>query len=87
MLALGLEPAIYLARTFEKVALFHFYIGLFKSVCFGALIGMVSCHIGLRSGRSAAAVGESATRAVVISIVGIIAVDSVFAIISTLTGP
>ena len=86
MLALGLEPVIYLARTFEKVALFHFYIGLLKSVCFGALIGMVSCHIGLRSGRSAAAVGESATRAVVISIVGIIAVDSVFAIISTLTG-
>ena len=86
MLALELEPAIYLGRTFEKVALYHFYIGLFKSVCFGALIGMVSCHIGLRSGRSAAAVGESATRAVVISIVGIIAVDSVFAIISTLTG-
>ncbi|TDT43986.1 phospholipid/cholesterol/gamma-HCH transport system permease protein [Halospina denitrificans] len=86
MLALGLEPAIYLARTFEKVALYHFYIGLLKSVCFGALIGMVSCHIGLRSGRSAAAVGESATRAVVISIVGIIAVDSVFAIVSTLTG-
>lgn len=86
MLALELEPVIYLARTFEKVALFHFYIGLLKSVCFGALIGMVSCHIGLRSGRSAAAVGESATRAVVISIVGIIAVDSVFAIISTLTG-
>ena len=86
MLALELEPVIYLARTFEKVALFHFYIGLLKSVCFGALIGMVSCHIGLRSGRSAAAVGESATRSVVISIVGIIAVDSVFAIISTLTG-
>lgn len=86
MLALELEPIIYLDRIFDKVALFHFYIGLLKSVCFGALIGMVSCHIGLRSGRSAAAVGESATRAVVISIVGIIAVDSVFAIISTLTG-
>ncbi len=86
MFALGLEPTIYLDRTFQGVALYHFYVGLAKSVCFGALIGMVSCHIGLRSGRSAAAVGESATRAVVISIVGIIVVDSIFAIISTYTG-
>ncbi len=86
MFALGLEPTIYLDRTFQGVALHHFYIGLTKSVCFGALIGMVSCHIGLRSGRSAAAVGEAATRAVVISIVGIIVVDSIFAIISTYTG-
>ena len=86
MLALGLDPVIYLDRTFSGVSLHHFYIGLLKSVCFGALIGMVSCHIGLRSSRSAAAVGNSATRAVVISIVGIIAVDSVFAIVGTYTG-
>lgn len=86
MLALGLDPVIYLDRTFSDVSVHHFYIGLLKSICFGALIGMVSCHIGLRSGRSAAAVGDSATRAVVISIVGIIAVNSVFAIIGTYTG-
>lgn len=84
--ALGLEPMIYIQRTLDNVALYHFQIGLLKSVCFGALIGLVSCHVGLRAGRSAAAVGQAATRAVVISIVGIIVLDSLFAIVSTITG-
>ncbi|MDX1588096.1 MAG: ABC transporter permease [Oleiphilaceae bacterium] len=86
LMALGLEPAVFVQRILDGVALQHFAIGLLKSLCFGALIGLVSCHVGLASGRSAAAVGQAATRSVVISIVGIILIDSLFAIISTYTG-
>lgn len=86
LFALGLEPMIFIQRVLDGVALHHFAIGLLKSVCFGALIGLVSCHIGLAAGRSAAAVGQAATRAVVVSIIGIIVVDSLFAIVSTYTG-
>ncbi|TVP52389.1 MAG: ABC transporter permease [Halomonadaceae bacterium] len=86
LFALGLEPMIFVQRIIDGVALHHFAIGLFKSVCFGVLIGVVSCHMGLAAGRSAAAVGQAATRAVVVSIVGIILVDSLFAIVSTYSG-
>lgn len=83
-LTLGLSPMAYAVRTVEAVPLSFFTLGLAKSICFGALIGLVSCHIGLTSGKSAEAVGGAATQAVVISILGIIAVDSVFAIASIL---
>lgn len=83
---LGLSPMAYAVRTVEAVPIQFFLLGLVKSVCFGALIGLVSCHIGLHSGRSAEAVGGAATQAVVISILGIIGIDSVFAIASILFG-
>lgn len=83
-LTLGLSPTAYAVRTIEAVPLAFFTLGLAKSTCFGALIGLVSCHIGLTSGKSAEAVGGAATQAVVISILGIIIIDSVFAIASIL---
>lgn len=81
---LDIAPLAYIERMLDSVALRHFYLGFTKSICFGALIGLVSCHIGLRAGQSAAAVGLAATQAVVISIVGVIIVDSLFAIASSL---
>jgi phospholipid/cholesterol/gamma-HCH transport system permease protein len=54
--------------------------GLVKSIAFGALIAIVGCRSGLRAGRSAADVGKAATTAVVIGIVGVIALDAIFAI-------
>ncbi len=56
----------------------QFALGLAKSVCFGAFIAIVGCRVGLRADRSAAAVGKAATTAVVIGIVGVIALDAVF---------
>ncbi len=85
-LTLDLSPLAYAARTVESVPLYYITVGLIKSLCFGVLIGLVSCHIGLHSGRSAEAVGLAATRAVVVSIIGIIAVDSLFAIASIIFG-
>jgi phospholipid/cholesterol/gamma-HCH transport system permease protein len=45
-----------------------------------ALIAIVGCRCGLQAGRSAADVGQAATTAVVVGIVGVIALDAVFAV-------
>lgn len=80
--SLGFTVAGYLHDTFLAVPVSDFIFGASKSVAFAALIGVISCRTGLRSARSATAVGEAATRAVVSNIIGIIAVDAVFAAIA-----
>lgn len=85
-IVLDLSPVAYMVRTSDAVPLSYFALGLIKSVCFGALIGLVSSHIGLHAGRSAEDVGQAATQAVVISILGIIVLDSLFAVASILFG-
>ncbi len=79
---LGIAPGAFAAALARAVPLEQFAFGAVKSGAFALLIGLVSCHIGLGAGRSAAAVGEAATRAVVACIVGIIAVDAVFAVLA-----
>jgi phospholipid/cholesterol/gamma-HCH transport system permease protein len=54
--------------------------GLVKSLCFGVLVAIVGCRIGLEAGRSASDVGHAATSAVVTGIVGVIALDAIFAV-------
>jgi phospholipid/cholesterol/gamma-HCH transport system permease protein len=76
------SAAEYLRQTLQAVPLSDFAFGLIKSFAFAVLIGTTSCRIGLRSRSSAAAVGEAATRAVVTNIVGIVALDAVFAAIA-----
>ena len=55
--------------------------GIGKAVIFGALVGAVGCLRGLETGEGGAAVGRSATRAVVASIVLIILVDALFSVL------
>ncbi len=64
----------------------QFALGLCKSLCFGAFIAIISCRVGLRAKRSAAAVGAAATSAVVIGIVGVIALDAVFDLCASILG-
>jgi phospholipid/cholesterol/gamma-HCH transport system permease protein len=52
------------------------FLGLVKSVVFGAWIATTSCRIGLKAGRSATDVGHAATVAAVSGIVGVIALDA-----------
>jgi phospholipid/cholesterol/gamma-HCH transport system permease protein len=54
--------------------------GFVKCITFGLFIGLCGCRIGLAAGRSSADVGSAATRATVTGIVGVIAIDSVFAL-------
>jgi phospholipid/cholesterol/gamma-HCH transport system permease protein len=80
--SLGFTAAGYLHETFLAVPTGDFIFGAAKSVAFAGLIGVTSCRTGLKSARSAAAVGEAATCAVVTNIIGIIAVDAVFAAVA-----
>lgn len=80
--SLGTTFAGFIDRLEDAVALRHFIIGLFKAVAFGILIALTSCHIGMTAGRNAAEVGRAATRTVVICIVGIIAIDAIFAMVT-----
>ena len=60
--------------------------GLLKATLFGVVISAMGCLRGMQTGTGAAAVGISATRAVVSSIVMIVLVDGIFAFISYKTG-
>ncbi|HVJ52876.1 MAG TPA: ABC transporter permease [Aliidongia sp.] len=72
----------YLNQTLGAVQLDQFVFGFIKSIVFAGFIGLTSCRIGLKAGRSAADVGIAATRAVVVGIVGVIAIDAIFAVIA-----
>lgn len=83
---LNITGAGYLNQTLGSVPFDQFVFGFVKSIAFAILIGVTSCRIGLRAGRSAADVGSAATRAVVTGIVGVIALDSLFAVLANVVG-
>ena len=64
----------------------QFVFGLGKSAAFGALVAIAGCRIGMKAGRTAAAVGSAATGAVVTGIVGVIALDALFAVCANAVG-
>jgi phospholipid/cholesterol/gamma-HCH transport system permease protein len=84
--SLGFTALQYLRETLDAVPLSDFVFGAVKSIAFAALIGTVSCRMGLRAARSARAVGDAATGAVVANILGIIALDAMFAVIMDARG-
>ena len=86
MATLDLTAAAYLQETQQAVSGTQFALGLTKSLAFGALVALAGCHIGLRAGRSAAEVGRAATGAVVAGIIGVIALDAVFAVCADALG-
>ncbi|MFZ2312580.1 MAG: ABC transporter permease [Methylobacter sp.] len=65
----------------KAVDLTDFGIGLVKSLVFAMLIATAGCMRGLQCGRSASAVGDAATTAVVNSIVYIVVADSVITLL------
>jgi phospholipid/cholesterol/gamma-HCH transport system permease protein len=83
---LNITAAGFLAQTLGAVAFSQFVFGFVKTIAFAILIGATSCRIGLKAGRSAADVGVAATRAVVVGIVGVIALDAVFAVLADAAG-
>jgi phospholipid/cholesterol/gamma-HCH transport system permease protein len=71
----------YLNRTASAINLTHFSVGTFKCAVFGVLIALSGCLRGMQCGRSASAVGDAATSAVVTSIVFIVLADAVMTLI------
>jgi phospholipid/cholesterol/gamma-HCH transport system permease protein len=83
---LDMSPTVFLGQLRGAVLPTEFYIGLSKSFCFGAFIALAGCRMGLSAGRSAADVGRAATGAVVAGIIGVIALDAVFAACANVLG-
>ena len=81
MVSIGFAPITILNQLQEAADLTDLFSGLIKTVVFGALIAGIGCLRGLQTGTGASAVGDSATRAVVTSIVAIVVADGVFAVI------
>jgi len=77
---LHISATIFMTQAAGAVTMAEVFFGLAKSVAFGALIAIAGCRVGLRAGRSAADVGHAATTAVVVGIVGVIALDAIFAV-------
>jgi phospholipid/cholesterol/gamma-HCH transport system permease protein len=70
----------YFQETRVSLGLNQVWIGVVKASVFGVLLAIAGCLRGMQSGRSASAVGEAATSAVVLGIVWIIVTDAVFAV-------
>ena len=89
VVALG-EPNIsliqYYNRTVAAVSLWDLGIGLFSSVVFGVIVALAGCMRGMQCGRSASAVGDAATAAVVTSIVGITVATAIITVITSVIG-
>jgi phospholipid/cholesterol/gamma-HCH transport system permease protein len=83
---LDLSLSSFLERTVEALYGRYFLFGVSKSLVFGGLVALSGCYYGLRAGRNAAAVGEATTSAVVAGIVGVIAVDAIFAVCANALG-
>jgi len=71
----------YWTRTELAVQLKDVLVGLFKASIFGILIAYSGCIRGMQCGRSASAVGDAATSAVVTGIIFIVISDSLITII------
>jgi phospholipid/cholesterol/gamma-HCH transport system permease protein len=76
----------YLNQSLEMLSLTDFLLGIFKSLVFAVLIGLIGCHYGLACGRNAQAVGQATTRAVVSIIVALVVSDALITLICTQLG-
>lgn len=83
---LGLGMVEYINETRAAVSLTFLWIGLFHSAVFGVLVALSGCLRGMQCGRSASAVGEAATSAVVTSIIGIVVATALITFICEVLG-
>ena len=74
----------YIMQTKSAIHLDQISQGLIKSAVYGVLISFSGCYQGMNSGRSASAVGEATTSAVVLSIVLIVVSDAIMTVIFSL---
>lgn len=76
----------YFNKTRESVSMNDFWIGLFSAAVFGVLVALAGCLRGMQCGRSASAVGEATTSAVVTGIVSIVVATSIITVICNILG-
>ncbi|WP_455202596.1 MlaE family ABC transporter permease [Kaarinaea lacus] len=71
----------YYHQTIRALDLRHFSVGVFKGTIYGVLVAYAGCLRGMQCGRSAQAVGEATTSAVVTSILLIVIAASALTIV------
>jgi phospholipid/cholesterol/gamma-HCH transport system permease protein len=78
---LGLTWTQYWNQTVGSMGIEDIATGLIKSAIFGVIVAMAGCERGMKCGNNAAAVGNSATSAVVLGITFIVASDAIIDVI------
>lgn len=86
LMPMGVPPVTYWNHVISSTSLQSVLFGLGKSIVFGLLVGLIGCSFGVRTGRTADAVGRAATASVVGSLVFITFFDGIFAVFSYLVG-
>ena len=71
----------YVNQTKASLNLNHFFIGIFQAAVFGILVALAGCLRGMACGRSASAVGDATTSAVVTSIIAITVATAIITVV------
>jgi len=83
---LGVGYSYFLDAIPRVVPIANFWIGLGKSVVFGAIIALVACHFGLRIKPNTESLGAGTTSSVVVAITCVLVADAVFAVLFSHVG-
>ncbi|NOQ67338.1 MAG: MlaE family lipid ABC transporter permease subunit [Desulfobacterales bacterium] len=83
---MDITPMQYFTQTQASLDMTNISLGIAKGGIYGIIIALAGCLRGMQSGRSAAAVGEATTAAVVTAIVHIIITDGIFAVLCDALG-
>lgn len=81
ILMLNIPPQVFFIKTFEMMTPWLCMQGLIKGVTFGILVAVAGCMRGMQCGRSASAVGQAATSAVVSSLIMIVIADALWTLV------
>jgi phospholipid/cholesterol/gamma-HCH transport system permease protein len=81
-----MTPRMYLVATDQALSVGHFLSGLIKTPFLALAVGLVACGQGLATRGGAAAVGARTTRAVVLAIFAVIAIDALFTLFYAMAG-
>jgi phospholipid/cholesterol/gamma-HCH transport system permease protein len=76
----------YMKQTQSAVGLNDLSIGVFHGAVFGVLVALSGCLRGIQCGRSASAVGQATTSAVVTGIVSIIVATAIITVTCNVLG-
>ena len=79
--SMGFSISTYWSHVQSILSATDVWVGLFKSLVFGALVAWIGCLRGLQTKSGAGAVGISTTRAVVSGIVLIVLAEGVFSVL------
>lgn len=86
MFSLGFTLETYLNQLTIAATYGMLISGLFKTLFFAVIIAGVGCLAGMRAAKGPSAVGDAATKAVVVGIVLMIVVDGIFGVIYYILG-